>query len=316
MTLETVTVAPAAQIPGASITPPSIAPYQGTTAKLLQGHCGQPDYTILDGPTALWVPVVGCISSKSECCPTPMTSDTKPDAPLQTKSTGESQNKPNGNTGGRRAAFPVSALPKQGEITGCPQDYHTVTLSDGTACCPSSYWLWSTQVGGQVPCYSSLNKALVPPPMPDTLAYGEARTSVSGTNSRNVGISGTITPAPLSRPTASTNSKPTSAVVNIAFALRYDLAPKEEPALKSGAKIGIGVGAAAGGVMILVIIMIFIKRRTSRKRSKIGGYEEASVSQRFSSQVDMSRVAHEPAGVARTHGGVKYAGVSTKAVDP
>lgn len=153
--------------------------------------------------------------------------------------------------------------------------------------------------------------------MPDTLAYAEATTSVSGTNSRNSGISGTITLAPFPRPTALSNpSKSTSAVVNIAFALRYDLAPKEGPALKGGAKIGIGVGAAAGGVMILVIILFFVKRSTSRKkRSKIGGYEEASVSQRFSSQIDMSRVAHEPAGVARTHGGAKYAGVSTGVLD-
>jgi hypothetical protein len=85
--------------------------------------------------------------------------------------------------------------------------------------------------------------------------------------------------------------------------------------LNSGAKIGIGVGAAAGGVMILAMIMFFVKRYMSRKRTKVGGFEETSASQRFSSQVDMSRVAHEPPGVARTHRGAKYAGVSTRAVE-
>jgi len=179
-----------------------------------------------------------------------------------------------------------------------------------------SYWLWNTQIGGQVPCYSSLNKALVPPPMPDTLAYASATTSTDSTSSRQGGVSGTITPAPFPRSTAPGNPlKPTSAVVNMVFAMRYDLAAREEAAMKSGAKIGIGVGAAAGGVLILVAILFLFKRCVGRKRTNVGGYEEASVSQRFSSQVDMSRVAHEPAGVARTHGRVKYAGVSTRAVD-
>lgn len=85
--------------------------------------------------------------------------------------------------------------------------------------------------------------------------------------------------------------------------------------MKSGAKIGIGVGAAAGGVMILAMIVFLIRRFTSRGRTKSGGYEETSASERFSSQVDMSRVAHEPAGVTIVHGGAKYAGVSTRAVD-
>jgi hypothetical protein len=46
-------------------------------------------------------------------------------------------NKPNGVSGGKRGAFPISALPDQGKIQGCPKDYHTVTASEGTACCPS-----------------------------------------------------------------------------------------------------------------------------------------------------------------------------------
>lgn len=46
-------------------------------------------------------------------------------------------NQPNGGSGGKRGAFPISALPDQGKIQGCPLDYHTVTKSDGTACCPS-----------------------------------------------------------------------------------------------------------------------------------------------------------------------------------
>jgi hypothetical protein len=58
-------------------------------------------------------------------------------APTDTKPEGQNNKKPNGGAGGGRAAFPISSLPSQGEIRGCPQDYHTVTASNGTACCPS-----------------------------------------------------------------------------------------------------------------------------------------------------------------------------------
>lgn len=99
--------------------------------------------------------------------------------------------------------------------------------------------------------------------------------------------------------------------------MQYSLAPEKEPTLQREAKIGIGVGAAAGGVLIFAMLAFLLRRCIVQKRSrtKVGGYEEASRSQRFSSQVDMSRVAHEPAGVARTHGGAKYASVSATPVE-
>tara|TARA_R110002003_G_scaffold109_11_gene9209 strand:- start:24642 stop:25094 length:453 start_codon:yes stop_codon:yes gene_type:complete len=149
--------------------------------------------------------------------------------------------------------------------------------------------------------------------MPDTLAFNAFLTS----SSRDPMISGTITPAAVPLPTAPMNpTKPTSAIVNIAYAMQYQLAAEDDPAvLKTEAKIGIGVGAAAGGLLLLGIIAFLVRRCMKRKRTKVGGYEETSASQRFGSGVDMSRVAHEPAGVARTHGGVKYAGVSTRALD-
>ncbi|KAH7067443.1 hypothetical protein BKA63DRAFT_118059 [Paraphoma chrysanthemicola] len=310
--LAPVTVVPVGQLPPPTTTYSSIPQYTTSSAKILQGHCADPNYTILDGPTAYWVPVVGCISSKAECCPTPMTSGEAP-APTNTKQDDQNNKKPNGGAGGGRAAFPISSMPSQGQIKGCPQDYHTVTAANGTACCPSSYWLWSTELGGQVPCYSSLKKDLVPPPMPDTLAFGDSLTS----SSRDGAFSDTITLAAFPRPTAPTNpSKPTSAIVNIAYAMQYQLAEEDTPAvLKKESKIGIGVGAAAGGLLLLGLIAFLVRRVMKRKRTKVGGYEDNSASQRFGSGIDMSRVAHEPAGVARTHGGVKYTGVSMRALD-
>lgn len=114
-----------------------------------------------------------------------------------------------------------------------------------------------------------------------------------------------------SRPTAMTmQQKPTSAIVNIAYAMQYQLAP--EPAMKKGTKIGIGAGVAGAGLLILILLAFFIRRCLARKKAVKGGMIGTSPSQRFGSQIDMSRVAHEPAGVARTHDGAKYTGVSTR----
>jgi len=173
----------------------------------------------------------------------------------------------------------------------------------GEANLSRSYWLWSTQLGGQIPCYSSLNKALVPPPMPGSLANADRTT---GRGSSNGGI---ITPAPSSnRAGIIGQGKPTSAVVNIAYAMQYPLAEQKETGLRGSAKIGVGVGAATGGVLVLLIIGFLLKRCLSkRKRTKTGGYEVGR----------QGGVGYEPAGVtvARPHGGVKYAGVSMSAVD-
>jgi hypothetical protein len=137
--LAPVTVAPAGQVAPSTTTHSSIVPYVGSSVKILQGYCTEPNFTILDGPTALWLPVIGCISSKAECCPTPMTEQASAATPTsaQAQEDGSNRKRPNGGAGGGGAAFPMSALPKQGELRGCPQDYHTVTASNGTACCPS-----------------------------------------------------------------------------------------------------------------------------------------------------------------------------------
>jgi hypothetical protein len=154
-----------------------------------------------------------------------------------------------------------------------------------------------------VPCYSSLNKALVPPPMPDTLANADRTTSGGSTNSQTAG---SITSAPSSnRGGIIGQEKPTSAVVNIAYAMQYPLAEENKSGLKVPAKIGVGVGAVAGALLVLVIIAFLVKRCLSKKKAKAGGY------------VDGSRaVAHEPMGVTvvKTHDGVKYSGVSNNAV--
>lgn len=128
---------PASEIYATTTTHASVASYEGPSAIILKGYCTEPGYTILDGPTAYWVPVVGCISSKSECCPTP-TADGGAGVGPTANQKEQASVAPTAAAGGAgAAAFPISSLPSQGQLTGCPKDYHTVKASVGAACCPS-----------------------------------------------------------------------------------------------------------------------------------------------------------------------------------
>ncbi|KAF1968878.1 hypothetical protein BU23DRAFT_601892 [Bimuria novae-zelandiae CBS 107.79] len=343
-----VTVVPAASIPPPPSHPPVAIGSVAAAATFLQGYCSEPAYTIIDGPTAVWMPVVGCISSKGDCCPTPPPSKNM-DGPAG-QPTGEAQggdaqggDAQGGDAQGGQAQggqaqggqaqggqaqgggkdiaqFPMSLLPSQGTLTGCPKDYHTI---DGTACCPSNYWLWSTTLGGQVPCYSSLAARMTPPPIPDTLV-NQLDTITSGDTDAASGaitITGSNSRIPSHRSTSvsalTMSQKPTSAIVNIVYTMQYPLDPPK-PALKPGAKIGIGVGASAGAIFMGFIVWFLVRRIFVHRRTKeeVQTVEQTSVSHRFSSGVDMSRVAHEvPAVPGRNYRGKRYTGVSSSAVN-
>ncbi|KAF2106219.1 hypothetical protein BDV96DRAFT_337451 [Lophiotrema nucula] len=291
----------------------AVPAYSGSGAEaILNGYCETPAYTILDGPTALWVPVVGCISSKADCCPTPTAGSGA--APTNG---GDGKEAPGSGPGGGAAIdFPRSSFPAQGTITGCPKDYHTV---GGTACCPSSYWLWSTDFGGQVPCYSSLAAEMTPPPIPDTLVN-----AVTGTNSvpgsaRRTTASGSATIGASSIPSSVLSTgKPTLAIVNIAYAMQYPMnVPRHKQTLQKGTKIGIGVGASGAAILIGVLLWFLVRKFMAHNKTK-ESLSETSVGQRFGAGVDTSYVAHHarpvpnPSEMSRTYEGAKYAGVSTR----
>ena len=109
-----ITVAPASEIETSTHAP--VPAFTGSGA-ILQGYCSEPAYTILDGPTVFWVPVIGCISSKSDCC-------ASSNGPAATGT----------DAGVPPPAFPTSSFAEQGILKICPSDYHTV---GGTGCCPS-----------------------------------------------------------------------------------------------------------------------------------------------------------------------------------
>ncbi|KAJ4299818.1 hypothetical protein N0V90_005064 [Kalmusia sp. IMI 367209] len=190
-----------------------------------------------------------------------------------------------------------------------------------------NYWLWSTTLGGQVPCYSSLAAKMTPPPIPDTLVAADGApvtdregNTITGTDENPfIATTSAVFASRTSGrvPALTLSQKPTSAIVNIAYAMQYPMVPPPKPALKPGAKIGIGVGASAAAILIAVLVWLLARKLLKRQstRKELRAFEQSSVSQRFGSGVDMSRVAHEPAGVGRVFGGKKYAGVSTAAVN-
>ena len=96
--------------------------------------------------------------------------------------------------------------------------------------------MWTTLLGGQTPCFSTLAEA--------------------------------ISPAPLTAAVASNASTilPTAAVVNVAYAIHYSVSPSSSPALTTGTIAGISVGSAVGALVLLGVgVMVLLRRRDKRK---------------------------------------------------
>ncbi|KAK4941385.1 hypothetical protein LTR10_018654 [Elasticomyces elasticus] len=109
------------------------------------------------------------------------------------------------------------------EITECPSDYFTTS----SACCPYGYQVYSTGIGGQTPCYSSLSTTLIP------------------------GITPTVSGVTL--------------ITDHIFTERYILAPKA--ARPGGLPIGGLIGIIVNAVLFIFLIIAVIwwrKRRASR----------------------------------------------------
>ncbi|KAF2033729.1 hypothetical protein EK21DRAFT_58378, partial [Setomelanomma holmii] len=83
---------------------------------ILNGYYATPEYAIIDGPTAYWAPVIGCVRTKSDCCPYDISAPTLAARAVD-------------SNGG----FPSAIVPAQAILSKCPNDYHSV----GNGCCPS-----------------------------------------------------------------------------------------------------------------------------------------------------------------------------------
>lgn len=147
-----------------------------------------------------------------------------------------------------------------------------------------------------MPCYSSLQSDLDPPPMPDTLADGPSRTA-------------SITKTRSTVPVLTMDEKPTSAIVNIVFAMQYPVVPAEESTLGKAQKIGIGVGVSGAAIVFGFLIWIVIRTLRMHK-NRHPDPAPVNVNQRFGVSVDTSRAPLRPA-----YGEIKDPGVASRAVN-
>ncbi|EAQ90025.1 hypothetical protein CHGG_06644 [Chaetomium globosum CBS 148.51] len=125
--------------------------------------------------------------------------------------------------------FPTPVNGDLAVLASCADDYYSIS----GGCCPNGFWPFTKAVGGITPCWSSVST--VEPP---TLTLEKD---------------------------AKTKDKPTSAVVNIVWSMRFEVADPGGGGLSTAAKAGIGAGA---GVAVILIAGLAICLWRSRRKNK------------------------------------------------
>ncbi|KAL2135874.1 hypothetical protein VTI74DRAFT_6473 [Chaetomium olivicolor] len=140
--------------------------YSGTGI-ILSGHCATPQYTLIDyGPTASYVPFIGCMGSRPECCPF---------IPSHTPDVAGGISTPR--------AYPQATRQSEARMSSCPADYSSIS----TFCCPTSFSLWTSLLGDKTPCYSPIHTATGTPNVPSSTSV-----AASTTNSSAITITNTV----------------------------------------------------------------------------------------------------------------------------
>jgi hypothetical protein len=103
----------------------------------------------------------------------------------------------------------------------------------------SGFWPFTSKVGGIIPCWSSVEETIAPPTL-------------------TVEKDGTV------------KNKPTSAVVNIVWSMRYPVAEPGGGGLSTAAKAGIGAGAGVAAILIAgLAICLWRQRRKNKKLAEV-----------------------------------------------
>lgn len=87
-----------------------------------------------------------------------------------------------------------------------------------------------------------------------------------------------MTPPPVSASIGSDASKPTSAIINVVYAMQYPLKPvSSKSGLATGAKIGIGVGAGVIALIVAILSFLLVRKHKAHKRDKAALEEMSGV---------------------------------------
>ena len=107
---------------------------------LLVGSCATPEYSLVCGPqttAAYFIGIVGCVGSKTDCCPyqVPSTPTTAAATTSETETLSETAIVPEtvGPSITNQCDFPTAAVPSLVTLPRCPEDYVTIS----SVCCPS-----------------------------------------------------------------------------------------------------------------------------------------------------------------------------------
>jgi hypothetical protein len=268
VTVSVVDFTPATPIP--PVTHTQLPTFSGG-GTLNAGKCSVTSYTLLnDTATAFFIPFIGCDGNRPECCPfTPnnvMIAGATSGGTVTLTATGTAT--PGQSLLTFSSGYPVPGPNDQhATLSKCPDDYDDY----GTACCPRSYSPFTRAVAGQTPCYSSLVNFDTSPrtltagvDFPYTGIPGGQQTSSSQASGAS---SGTTTTSTTTSSSVSLPSFPTSAVVNVVWAMQY---PKSgSSSLSAGAIAGIAVGSVAGvGAIVLIGVYFFWRSRRNRKMNQ------------------------------------------------
>jgi hypothetical protein len=126
--------------------------------------------------------------------------------------------------------FPSPVNSDLAVLVSCADDYYSIS----GGCCPNGFWPFTKAVGGITPCWSSISTV-----KPPTLTLEKD---------------------------ATTKEKPTSAVVNIVWSMRFEVADPGGSGLSTAAKAGIGAGAGVAAILIAgLAICLWRSRRKNKK---------------------------------------------------
>lgn len=214
------------------------SPLYSGSGSLLSGACtASTDFTLVDaGSTVFFAGFHGCNSDRPECCPWKVATASAAAATGSGSGGGGGGGTGSDTVNNVGVNFPVPADSAQAVLANCADDYYSIS----GGCCPNGYWPFTSAVGGQTPCYSSIRTTATPPNV-------------------TVGVPGNPTDT----------SKPTSAVVNIVWSMQFPVASSSSGSggLSTAAKAGIGAGTAVA--VILIGTLAFCLWRSHRKTKQL-----------------------------------------------